>query len=140
MKARKVKGLEPKAPLRANAALILATRLAELRGLAGRPSTPPPIEAQHDMRIAAKRLRYVARCDRLLLRRSRGGRAGVPRRELQEVLGEIHDCDVMLPRVAEVDSVRGPAANPPRAAPRPLPGPLVRGVDGRRVCRIGRVL
>ena len=56
------------------------------------------VKAQHDMRIAVKRLRYVLELGdgcfgpytRTALRRTK---------ELQDVLGEIHDCDVALPRV-----------------------------------------
>ena len=59
MKARKVKGLEPAEPLRPNAARIVATRLDELRALAAEALEPGAETAQHDMRIAAKRLRYV---------------------------------------------------------------------------------
>jgi CHAD domain-containing protein len=56
------------------------------------------------MRIAAKRLRYALEVGFRCL----GGEAEALRakaRELQDVLGEIHDCDVMLPRVAGIESV-----------------------------------
>ena len=50
------------------------------------------------MRIAAKRLRYVLETTRPAFGRpaTDGVRAA---RRLQDLLGEIHDCDVMLPRV-----------------------------------------
>jgi CHAD domain len=54
--------------------------------------------AQHDMRIAAKRLRYVLEVTGFVF----GKPADTARRrarDLQDILGEIHDCDVMLPRV-----------------------------------------
>ena len=59
MKARRVEGLDRAAPLAANAARILAVRLAELRELAPPALHPGRADAQHDLRIAAKRLRYV---------------------------------------------------------------------------------
>lgn len=104
MKARKVKGLKPGEPLRPNAALIVATRLEELRGLAPEALEPSGVSAQHDMRIAAKRLRYVLEVVEGCMA-PEGAAARAVARELQSVLGEIHDCDVMLPRVEGVGSV-----------------------------------
>jgi CHAD domain-containing protein len=104
MKARKVKGLDPSEPLRPNASRILATRLDELRALAGEALEPGAETAQHDMRIAAKRLRYALEITGVCF----GPEADAGRRvakELQGVLGEIHDCDVMLPKVAGIGSL-----------------------------------
>ena len=104
MKARAVAGLDPQAPFRANATLVVATRLEELRSFADRALEPGAAAAQHDMRIAAKRLRYVLELAEGCL----GPEAAAARRaarELQGVLGEIHDCDVMLPRLAGIESV-----------------------------------
>jgi CHAD domain-containing protein len=98
VKARPVEGLRPGATLRSNAARIIATRLDELRGFAEEALDPEAAKAQHDMRIAAKRLRYVLDVTESCF----GEEAAAARRtatELQSVLGEIHDCDVMLPRV-----------------------------------------
>lgn len=106
MKARKVKKLDPGASLRENAARIVGTRLEELRALAGEALEPVASEAQHDMRIAAKRLRYVLEVTEGCF----GPEAKAVRKaakELQSVLGEIHDCDVMLPRVqAQVETLQ----------------------------------
>ncbi len=105
MKARAVAGLDPKRPLRPNAARIVATRLTELLALAGPALDPSAGEAQHDLRIAAKRLRYVLEVTAPCF----GPEADAARRaakRLQEVLGEIHDCDVMLPGAAGIDSLR----------------------------------
>ena len=104
MKARKVRGLRPDEPLRPNAARILATRLDELRALAAEALEPGAETAQHDMRIAAKRLRYVLEITGACF----GPEADAARavaKELQGVLGEIHDCDVMLPKVAGIGSL-----------------------------------
>ena len=53
----------------------------------------------HDMRIAAKRLRYLLELVGFCFGEV-GEEAQARARELQEVLGEIHDCDVMLERIA----------------------------------------
>ena len=105
MKARKVEGLDPAAPLRPNAARIVATRLTELLTLAGPALDPAAAEAQHDLRIAAKRLRYVLEITGPCF----GPEADAARKaakELQGVLGEIHDCDVMLPGAAGIESLQ----------------------------------
>lgn len=104
MKARPVEGLDPEAPLRPNAARIVRTRLDELRSLAEAALDPSAAAAQHDMRIAAKRLRYVLE----IVGTCFGREAEAARRaarELQGVLGDIHDCDVMLPRAAGIESL-----------------------------------
>ncbi len=104
MKARKVPGLDPEGTLRDNLGRIVATRLQELTELAAVAVEPGAEAAQHDMRIAAKRLRYALE----LAARCLGPEAEELRakaRELQDVLGEIHDCDVMLPQVAGIESV-----------------------------------
>jgi CHAD domain-containing protein len=104
VRARRVKGLEPKVPLRPNAARIIQTRLDELRALVEPALDPGAANAQHDLRIAAKRLRYVLE----ITEKCFGDKAVTARRaarDLQGVLGEIHDCDVMLPRAAGVESL-----------------------------------
>lgn len=104
MKARKVKGLDPSEPLRPNAARILATRLDELRALAAEALEPGAETAQHDMRIAAKRLRYALEITGECFRPEADAARRLAK-ELQGVLGEIHDCDVMLPKVAGIGSL-----------------------------------
>jgi CHAD domain-containing protein len=95
VKAKKVKGLDPRAPLRDNAARIVVTRLEEMRSFALAALTPDASPAQHDMRIAAKRLRYVLETVGICFGEpAEAGRQAA--RELQTVLGEVHDCDVRL--------------------------------------------
>ncbi len=104
MKARRVEGLDPERPLRRNAARIVRTRLDELRSLAEDALDPAAATAQHDTRIAAKRLRYVLEITEACF----GADAVAARRaakELQGVLGDIHDCDVMLPRAEGIESL-----------------------------------
>ncbi len=100
MKARAVRKLDPDGPLAENLARIVKVRLDEVYDLARKAVKPGRVKAQHDMRIAVKRLRYV-------LELSNGcfgvyTRTAVRRtKELQDLLGEIHDCDVVLPRVLD---------------------------------------
>jgi CHAD domain-containing protein len=104
VKARRVYGLDPAAPLRPNAARIVRTRLDELLSLAPPALDPAASTAQHDLRIAAKRLRYVLE----IVEPCFGPEAKAARRaakRLQGLLGEIHDCDVMLPRAAGIESL-----------------------------------
>jgi CHAD domain-containing protein len=97
LKARRVKGLEPGGPLAANAGRIVRARLEELRSFAPKALEPGRVRKQHDMRIAAKRLRYVLELTEPCFG-SAGRAARRQARDLQEILGELHDCDVMLPR------------------------------------------
>jgi CHAD domain-containing protein len=104
MKARRVEGLDPAAPLRPNASRIVRVRLDELRDLAEKALTEEATTAQHDTRIAAKRLRYVLE----IVGPCFGEEAKATRRaskELQSVLGDLHDCDLMLPKVAAIESL-----------------------------------
>lgn len=104
MKARRVEGLDPREPLRPNAARIVRTRLNELRGFADRALAFDAGIAQHDMRIAAKRLRYVLE----IVGPCIGEEARAAHRaakELQSALGDLHDCDLMLPKVEHTQSV-----------------------------------
>lgn len=104
MKARAVDGLDPAAPLRPNAVRIIATRIGELLALAPAALDPSASAAQHDLRIAAKRLRYVLEITESCFG-PEAKRARKAAKELQGVLGEIHDCDVMLPRAEGIASL-----------------------------------
>jgi hypothetical protein len=100
MKAKRVKGLDPRTTLAENAARIVLVRIGELRSFAEGALNPDRSEDQHDMRIAAKRLRYVLEATGFCFGRS-GTAARRRAKELQDLLGEIHDADVMLPRLDE---------------------------------------
>jgi CHAD domain-containing protein len=105
VKARRAEGLDPSTPLRPNAARIVRTRLDELRSIAPIALEQSASQAQHDMRIAAKRLRYVLE----IVSPCFGPEADAAResaKRLQSVLGDIHDCDVMLPRAWGIESMR----------------------------------
>jgi hypothetical protein len=107
MKARKVKDIDPEGTLADNAQRIVDVRLEELVSFMPRALDPREVVALHDMRIAAKRLRYVLEVTAETCFGPYAATALKRTKELQDLLGEIHDCDVQLPRVLElVDELR----------------------------------
>jgi len=96
VKARKVKGLDPQATVEANAQRIVSVRVGELVGLGDKALDPSDEKALHDTRIAAKRLRYVLEMHTPVFGEP-AARAAKQARKLQDLLGEIHDCDELLP-------------------------------------------
>jgi CHAD domain-containing protein len=90
MKARKVKLVDPSGSFGTNATRIVAVRTQELLDLANDAQDPSDVKALHDLRIAAKRLRY-------LLELTGPDEPVKQLKRLQDLLGEIHDCDVQLP-------------------------------------------
>jgi hypothetical protein len=125
VKARPVKKLDPSRALGENAARIIQVRLDEMLSFAPK-ALEGRIKDQHDMRIAAKRLRYVLEVTGFCFGRP-ADTARRRARDLQDILGEIHDCDVMLPRVrqhlkelqrADAAVVRGKAGEAPDLDPR----------------------
>ena len=76
----------------------MRVRLGELYSFMPRAADPAEVTALHDMRIAAKRLRYILEITHPCF--GPYAEAAVKSvKELQEVLGEVHDCDVQLPEV-----------------------------------------
>ena len=99
MKARKVKGLDPDGALADNLERIVATRLNELCSFVPKALDPAQVKALHDMRISAKRLRYILEVGAEPCFGEYATTAIKRTRDLQDLLGELHDCDVQLPRV-----------------------------------------
>jgi hypothetical protein len=121
-----VNNLDPEAPVDVNARKVLAIRIAELYSYEPATTEPAWSHELHDMRIAAKRLRYT-----LELFAPQFGEAGkrqVDRiKQVQEALGVLHDRDVEIEMVGaelsaamadEADRVRVELSN---AAPRDMP-------------------
>jgi CHAD domain-containing protein len=98
VRARKVKGLRPDMRLDDAAQRIVAVRLGELCAYMPRAADPAEVELLHDMRIAAKRLRYVLELTETCFG-PYAAKAGKRTKQLQDLIGQIHDCDVALPRV-----------------------------------------
>ena len=101
MKARPVTGLDPAGALADNAERIVRTRLDEVCSFMPRAADPEQVTALHDMRIAAKRLRYVLEITHPCFGAYAADAVKLCK-ELQDLLGEIHDCDVQVPEVVAV--------------------------------------
>jgi len=99
MKAHRVAGLDATMTLEEASRRIVAVRTAELYAFTPEALRESAIGPLHDMRIAAKRLRYLLELVGFCFGEV-GQEAQARARELQDVLGEIHDCDVMLERIA----------------------------------------
>jgi CHAD domain-containing protein len=92
-RARTVHGLKPKGSVRANARKIVATRTDEFFAFAPFFTDPTNVTELHDMRIAAKRLRYALELFADAL--GPDAAACIERiKEFQDVVGDIHDHDV----------------------------------------------
>ena len=81
----------------------IAVRLAELGLFVPRVLDPAEVAALHDMRIAAKRLRYVLELTDGLFG-PYAETAAKRCKALQDLLGELHDCDVTLPRLVALEA------------------------------------
>ena len=92
-RARTVHGLNPKGSVRANARKIVATRTDEFFAFAPSLADPANVTQLHDMRIAAKRLRYALELFADALGPDTA--ACIERiKEFQDNVGDIHDHDV----------------------------------------------
>jgi hypothetical protein len=87
--------LDPQATLAENARIILRVRIAEFFSYAPIVANERQIEALHNLRIAAKRLRYTLELFRVVFG-DEGERQIERVRELQELLGQLHDHDVRI--------------------------------------------
>jgi hypothetical protein len=98
VKARKVKGLDPQMSFGDAAERIVRVRVDELYSFMPRALDADEVQTLHDFRIAAKRLRYILELTAPCFG-PYAAKAAKRARELQDLVGEIHDCDEMLPRV-----------------------------------------
>ncbi len=90
-----VDDLDPKGALATNARRILAVRMAEFYAFSPAVADETAIEPLHDMRIAAKRLRYTLELFRAVFG-ARGDTQIERIKAIQEELGAIHDHDVRI--------------------------------------------
>ena len=99
-KPRPVHGLDPGRRLRPNARKVLAVRIDEVYSYDGLMADPANVTELHDMRIACKRLRYLLEIFAVafpadlepFIDEVKG---------LQDLLGDIHDCDVQIPMLED---------------------------------------
>lgn len=94
-KAHRIDDLQPAMETRDALPSVFSVRIAELWSWAEHLPHPERVQELHDMRIAAKRLRY---CFEFFLPCFDTGFKDVLKRfkQLQDFLGEIHDCDVWV--------------------------------------------
>jgi CHAD domain-containing protein len=92
VKARKVK-VDPDARLDESLRAILAVRLDELTSF--EPGDPKQL---HDLRIAAKRVRYLLEAAEPIFGEP-AARGVKTMKQFQDLLGDIHDCDELLPLI-----------------------------------------
>jgi CHAD domain-containing protein len=95
-KPRPVTGIDPSRRMRPNARRILATRIDEVYQYDGLVADPANITQLHDMRIAFKRLRYLLE----IFGTAFSGDLDPFLEQvkiMQDLLGDIHDCDVQIP-------------------------------------------
>jgi CHAD domain len=91
-RAGRVKGIHPKSSLRSNALKVVATRLDELYAWRHCLNDSELVQDLHDMRIAAKRLRYALEMFDVCFPDVKPLLKELT--EMQESLGTIHDLDV----------------------------------------------
>src|SRR5580692_2211211 len=87
--------------LAANAALMLHIRLAEMYRFAKSVDDVLLVEDLHNMRIAAKRLRYTMEVFAPCFLTAEFENLYDSVKNVQEQIGDIHDCDVRVPLVEE---------------------------------------
>ena len=96
-------------PLRERAQSMLELRLEEVLALSYVMGAPEFFEGHHDLRIAVKRLRYTLELFRPLLPEEKGKNIIKTLKDLQTLLGDLHDLDVwkeMLPPLTEEERER----------------------------------
>lgn len=92
-RAGKVKGIKPRKSLRSNAERVIALRLEELLSWRRALHDPALVTELHDMRIAAKRLRYALEMFDVCYPQVKGSLKVLT--DMQEDLGALHDLDVL---------------------------------------------
>jgi CHAD domain-containing protein len=103
MRPRRVTDLQPTMALALAAQRIVAVRLTDLYACAPGALDEGNAIALHDLRIAVKRLRYVLELVGFCLGDD-VAEALSQARALQTLIGDIHDCDVLLARIAGMPS------------------------------------
>ena len=105
-KAKSIAGLDIHGPILASACTMIETRLGEMLDFEPYIDDIERVTELHQMRIAAKRLRYSMEIFQpLYVNHTPYGKDFIKVTEqvkaLQEHLGEIHDADVLVPRLEQ---------------------------------------
>lgn len=103
-KERSIRGLDARKPLPINAARMISARLDEMLSYEPYLNDPDEVHQLHQMRIAAKRLRYTLEIFQEYYSTYTPNGNLYDRmvdaiKKLQAILGEIHDKDVLMPRL-----------------------------------------
>jgi len=99
-KPHPVHGLDPDRRLRPNARKVLAVRIDEVYAFDGRVADPANVKDLHDLRIACKRLRYLLEIFAIAFPTDLEPFIDEVK-SLQDILGDIHDCDVQIPMLED---------------------------------------
>jgi hypothetical protein len=99
-KPARVKGIKPKRKIAPNARRIFAVRIDEVYSYEWAIADPANVTELHDMRIALKRLRYLLEIFSFGFTSDLSPHLEQVKR-LQDLLGDIHDCDVQVPMLEE---------------------------------------
>jgi len=134
-KARKVTGLTCDDGVQQAARRVIGVRTDELRDLRALVVAAGDALALHDVRIAAKRLRYSLEIFDFCFPETNVEELADTVRALQDVLGRVHDLDVLvdllLQRIGRLDLVQQQAALAiVREQPAELRGERLRGLLG----------
>jgi CHAD domain-containing protein len=92
-------GVDPDAPITTNASRLVAARVAELFSWEPFIHDAARVAELHAMRIAAKRLRYTMELFAPFYSPEFKSAIGQVKR-VQELLGDVHDADVLVPELA----------------------------------------
>lgn len=97
-KAKRVKGIECRTSVLDNAGRIVEVRLGEMLSFGTHAWDPQRVAEIHNLRIAAKRLRYTLEMFRFAYPKELSGLIAEVK-EIQEHIGNMRDADVMIERV-----------------------------------------
>lgn len=100
-KAKRVSGIRCDRSTAFNARLVIQTRLEEMLAFAPWVDDPANVEEIHNLRIAAKRLRYSLELFRFALPSGTNSLINEVK-EIQEHIGDLHDADVMIERMISI--------------------------------------
>lgn len=112
-KADKITGVAPQHSYRANARIILPQKAEEVYTWEQFIRDPARREELHNMRISIKRLRYTMELFGVVYKsKKRFAKCLAVIVDLQEILGDIHDCDVVLDVLTNYQETRRDAVLP----------------------------